>query len=224
MLFAQLLGSSTERRTIRHLFLSIQIPGAKDDPTHEGRAELLSAFETVLCYTATMLKSLVVYEPTDLCLVCTTQQNFPVLSDLSIPEAITALPLHVSKEHNACFPSLHRLHISRCNQFTFHLPLWASLAETAPQLTHLRISGVRDDPQLPRFLRVLLRVPAPERTSAQGRRRRASTIGTGRARARRTRRRTSWRGYPRSGACTCSERRSASTHQSKSFVRSSRGA
>ena len=169
--FAQLLDSSRGRHTIRHLFLSVKVPttasDSQEDFTRERRTALLNGLETVLDYTATMLITLAIHKPANVCLVCTTRRSFPALQDLAIPEAIPTLPLSDPKENSPRFPSLRRLHITGCNQFTFHIPLWVSIAETAPLLTHLRVSSVRDDLQLPRFLRVLLKVPPPDRTPGQ---------------------------------------------------------
>lgn len=76
---------------------------------------------------------------------------FPHLNDLTL----LAAPQTWAAEAHACLPSLRRLHILSAHTSP---QFWLSLADSAPHLTHLKLTNVSQDSHLGGSLRALLDV------------------------------------------------------------------
>lgn len=83
---------------------------------------------------------------------------FPVLHDATL----TRVPGRwCAPDAHTRFPALRRLHVLSPNSGAHDF--WDSLTKFTPHLTHLRLTGITTDRDLPRFLRVLLDIPPPRR-------------------------------------------------------------
>ena len=125
------------------------------------KTAVVQACTIILARLAPTLRTLFLYDEAPFCISDATI-NFPRLQDLSIACPSTASHL-VS---HGIYPSLRRLHVSNTRTFDF-TELWISLADGASSLTHLRLSGVRQDTQLPRFLRKLVSGQSPDAADPQ---------------------------------------------------------
>lgn len=83
--------------------------------------------------------------------------QFPLLRDATL----TRVPRRsCASDTHTRFPRLRRLHILYPS--SVQGGLWDDLIKFAPQLTHLRLTGITVDTQLPPFLRLLLDIPPPK--------------------------------------------------------------
>lgn len=158
---SSLLPHGNPPPVIRHLFVSVKIPSWGPDRMLPQRiAELVSAFRAVINVAATNVETLVVHESRRFDPIG-GDWVFPALRDLSV----NVLYLDSGADHHTRFPSLRRLHYSSVRSPNTR-DLWPQLVSFAPDITHLRLSGVLGDIFLPRVLRLLLDVPAEKRSGA----------------------------------------------------------
>ncbi|KIP06865.1 hypothetical protein PHLGIDRAFT_445048 [Phlebiopsis gigantea 11061_1 CR5-6] len=167
--FADRLQNMDKPPKVEHLLLSVL--GAPyihcratatllSNMAESDKTAAVQACTTTLSQLAPTLDILFLYDESPF-LLSDVAIEFPRLQDLSIP-----CPSTVSNfiSHDI-YPSLRRLHVSNIRSFDF-TELWASLAYGAPSFTHLRLSGVRQDPQLPRSLKTLTGIPNGPSTDA----------------------------------------------------------
>lgn len=154
--FAAILDSSCPHPNIKHLFISIsdfdwwgsRQLGPNDRNTFKaGVNRVLLAAAPTLCtlflHDSSFIGSMI------------GGISFPTLTSLSLPELRPALG------SAACthLPSLRRLHVSSCIETRKLLRIFATYAPTS--LTHLRITGLCQDPVIVPSLRVLLNISIP---------------------------------------------------------------
>ena len=166
--FSYLLARWDSRANIRHLFITVDVPLWGPNTTRgERRAMLNAAFKYILTRAAPTLNTLVIHSP-DTFDVSGTDIRFPYLTDLSLPFIRPSdspfLPSDYvadTRPHKNLFPALERLHLM--DSFNMRDSVWEEIAELTPSITTLRLSGVQSYTSLPKFLRVLLKTPVPER-------------------------------------------------------------
>lgn len=129
--------------------------------SEDEKSEASQAFVTILTQMAPTLFTLFLYDSQFL--IDTINTPFPVLEDLSTP-----LPLWMSSDFATkdCFPSLKRLHVSNIQPMDVS-DFWEALASSTPSLTHLRLSGVGQDPHLHKFIKIFLRLPGKKSTPSR---------------------------------------------------------
>lgn len=159
--FAGMLDDINPHSAIVHLFVSYNITTrgpdatALDATTLDTLSLLDAACTRILARAARTLTTLVFHDPPSFNIVG-TELRFPNLRDLSIP----CIYKHLDLEHPP-FPALARLHLSITT--TRGIDTWEELALLAPNMTTVRISGIKQDTTLSSFLRILLDVPVPPR-------------------------------------------------------------
>ena len=157
--FATTFEKAGANTIIRHLLISM-------DEKHDNEVYLNSllreglrrAYPAILERAAPTLLTLFInhYDFTSFCKH--TSLRFPVLRDLAVHSLSRYQP---DNDLDYPFPLLERVHISTVYNTSGSGEPFVALATMAPHLTTLRLSDIREDVALPRFLRTLLRVPDP---------------------------------------------------------------
>ncbi|GJE98308.1 hypothetical protein PsYK624_145350 [Phanerochaete sordida] len=122
-------------------------------------ARIRNAVHTVVASAADTLYHLNVHSPP-------ADITFPHLHDLTIAAIALTDPLATACDR---FPSLRRLHVLDLSAGTSS-EFCSGLADAAPNITHLRLSGVSQDTRISHFLRIILRMcpnSGSERDAAQ---------------------------------------------------------
>ena len=127
--------------------------------TDEEKTETKQAFTAILTKLAPTLYTLFLYDSQFI--IDSTNTSFPELEYLSTPHPLTSTCFAAVNS----FPSLRRLHVSNIQSMD-SADFWETLASSAPLLTHLRLSGVGQDPRLHHFLKIFLRISNEESTSS----------------------------------------------------------
>ncbi|GJE99624.1 hypothetical protein PsYK624_158950 [Phanerochaete sordida] len=137
--------------SIQHLLVDIKTHYWGDDAKDkENSLRLQEAVRNLLAVAALTLRTLALYG-TQLDVVA-SGVTFPLVEDFCV-ESLDILG------RNPILPSLLRLHLTR---FSSYSGFWPLLARIAPALTHIRLSGLSQDAELPRILRNLLDQPVPD--------------------------------------------------------------
>lgn len=171
--FAALLATWEMQPPVYHLLISAlgepyincsKEQGALSRLSPSELSHMRSSYAKILAWASPTVATLVIHHNSSLEgeLFDAEDIVFPALTNLSVP----TIPLAPAKGDDTSgtrrrFPVLRRLHISHhapglASTATFwsHLASWAS-----ESLEHLRLSGVSQNNDLPRFLRVFLDVP-----------------------------------------------------------------
>ena len=163
--FVALLRPGENKLAVKHLYLSSRLG------TYEWKAPdaamdvaishiLSSAAATLVTLVIYGLSSPLRYNNQDI----PTPLDFPNLRDVSLPT-----PYCICDDGSmgrSRFPALRRLHLCDTKAL-FMNSIWNRLGSFLPHLTRIRLSGVLQDTNLPRFLRVLLRLPNSNVDEAQ---------------------------------------------------------
>ncbi|GJE99625.1 hypothetical protein PsYK624_158960 [Phanerochaete sordida] len=138
---------------IRHLLVAV--------PTHywgdvakEKKDKALRLQETIrslLAMAAPTLQTLALYG-THFDVVA-PEFTFPLL------EALCVERFNIMRKDFSILPSLRRLHLT---EYSGWPGFWTLLAQAAPALTHIRLTGLSQDVDLPRIIRNLLDLPVPD--------------------------------------------------------------
>ena len=155
--FSLLLSGLEPSPLIRHLFIEL---GTDDHapyaPTLERALELQNAFNSILIAAAPHLHTLFVQGGLGRFNPIGDSFEYPVLRDLSISQfcmrANQNTPPHIP------FPSLRRLHATTCLSL---LDFWPNLVRLAPNVSHVRLSGVVQSLTICPFLHILFANPTP---------------------------------------------------------------
>lgn len=167
--FSTILSRWESRANIRHLFVTVDIPLWGPNAIRGTRRSMLDeGFRYILVRAAPTLNTLVIHSP-DTFDVAGTNIHFPFLTDFSVPYLrpssspfIAACPSRVeTKPQGGHFPSLQRLHLTEC--FNTRDSVWEEIAELAPAITTIKLSGIQSYTDLPKFLRILLNAPVANR-------------------------------------------------------------
>ena len=133
MFFSDYLQKQEHFSPVRHLFIHVPVPY---ENTHR------KVWQTLLPTIAPTLRSLTLHDTMfRFSTGVSTPLQFPHLVTLSLP-SMTSLQFTESKD---MFPSLRKLHISRCSRpYTTDITIgvWTNVACWAPSITHLRLSDI----------------------------------------------------------------------------------
>ncbi|GJE88414.1 hypothetical protein PsYK624_044970 [Phanerochaete sordida] len=122
--------------------------------TRADIAKLSATILTILAIAAPRLHSLGIHD-WNVDLGADDLPTFPFLHDITLVSRPRG-----SLVPDGRFPSLRRLHIYTAST---GLDFWLALTHLTSRATHLRLSGLSEDSRTPRFLRVLLNLPAAQR-------------------------------------------------------------
>lgn len=149
--FAALVRDDRVPIVIHHLFISVQDSWGR--VPHEELKMLEVALATVLARAAPSVQTLVVHDAWRAdSTIASLGTGLPALRDLALP-----CESSLQTFDPATFPALRRFH--SCALLNRRFQLWEAIASSFPLLTHLRITRVSQDTDLPPLLRVILKIP-----------------------------------------------------------------